>query len=414
MNPSATKDTTLKQLSYLVLGLVILLGIGSVLLFYLNRFTPVPASWGTDDGARNNLEQWISIVAGSLVIPIVSGLLAVLILGRHPRQKVAWLLISFAFIATLTNTMGGWAIYSYYTSASAVGGAVSAWIGNWLWVGIMALIFLALMIFPNGRFLSRPLQLIGVSLLCLFTVPMVLGGMIEDPLGSAYQIPNPFISLPERFAGFLNTLGPIFTAPLFLFVLLTVLLRYLKSAGREKQQMKWLLLGAALMVIQLLLGFSLVNPPFKVIGDLLINNAYIWPILGVGIALLRHNLYGVDLIIRRTLIYGVLTVILIGIYLSGVILLQRGFRAITGQESQLAVVLSTLIIAALFSPLRRRIQQLIDKRFYRSSYDAQKVLAAFALKARDEVELDALTSELLSVVKTTMQPAHMSLWLKKD
>jgi hypothetical protein len=134
----------------------------------------------------------------------------------------------------------------------------------------------------------------------------------------------------------------------------------------------------------------------------------------VGIAILRYHLYNIDLIINRTLVYGSLTAVLAGLYFGTIVVLQLLFRALTGEGSQLVVVASTLAIAALFTPLRRRIQSIIDRSFYRRKYDAVKTLGAFSAKLRDETDLDALSGELVGIVRETMQPAHVTLWLRPD
>jgi hypothetical protein len=136
--------------------------------------------------------------------------------------------------------------------------------------------------------------------------------------------------------------------------------------------------------------------------------------IAVGFAVLRYRLYDVDILINRSLVYGSLTVTLVALYFGGIVVFQRIFVILTGQQSTLAVVASTLAIAALFVPLRRRIQSFIDRRFYRSKYDARKTLEAFSAKLRDETDLEALNNDLVGVVRETMQPAHVSLWLRPN
>jgi hypothetical protein len=136
--------------------------------------------------------------------------------------------------------------------------------------------------------------------------------------------------------------------------------------------------------------------------------------LSIGVAVLRSHLFDIDILINRTLVYGSLTATLLALYFGGIVLLQRLFVVLTGERSTLAVVASTLVIAVLFNPLRRRIQTFIDKRFYRRKYDARKTLETFSSKLRDETDLEALYDDLVGVVRETMQPAHASLWLRPD
>jgi len=136
--------------------------------------------------------------------------------------------------------------------------------------------------------------------------------------------------------------------------------------------------------------------------------------IAIGIAILRYRLYEIDTLINRTLVYGALTALLVAVYVGSVLSLQGALRALSGQQSQLAVVASTLLIAAIFNPLRHRIQALVDRRFYRSKYDARKTLDALSAKLRDETDLDALSNDVVGVVRETMQPAHDSLWLRPD
>jgi hypothetical protein len=196
----------------------------------------------------------------------------------------------------------------------------------------------------------------------------------------------------------------------------SVFVRLASAGGRERQQIKWFAYAAAVLVGALLFGLS----PGQLQGTWTWSVVVVTGLSGVpvavGIAILRYRLYDIDVLINRTLVYGVLTGILALVYFGGVTATHTIFRTLTGQErqSQLAIVISTLVIAALFNPLRRRIQSFIDRRFYRKKYDAAKTLEAFSAKLRDETDLDALSDDLVGVVRETMQPAHVSLWLRPD
>jgi len=204
---------------------------------------------------------------------------------------------------------------------------------------------------------------------------------------------------------------------------ISLALRFRSAASIERQQIKWLLYAGALTLIM----NATIAPaaPFElsdndlpgVVSALLSLLAYLAVIsipVAVGIAILRHRLYDIDVVINRTLVYGALTLTLAAVYVGSVVSLQYVLRTLTGQESTLAVVASTLAIAAMFNPLRRRVQGLVDRRFYRKKYDAAKTLEAFSARLRDETDLDALNGELVGVVRETMQPAHLSLWLRPD
>jgi hypothetical protein len=188
-----------------------------------------------------------------------------------------------------------------------------------------------------------------------------------------------------------------------------VVVRFRRAQGIERQQMKWIVYAAVLLP---LIPASDLLP--DVVDSVLLGLTLIAIPTAIGIAVMRHRLYEIDIIINRTLVYGSLTVMLIAFYFGGILLLQSAFVALTGERSTLAVVASTLLIAALFNPLRRRIQSFIDRRFYRRKYDARKTLEAFSEKLREETDLEALNAELVGVVRQTMQPAHVSLWLRSD
>jgi hypothetical protein len=199
---------------------------------------------------------------------------------------------------------------------------------------------------------------------------------------------------------------------------LSLFARLRRAEGVERQQLKWFAYAAAIFAsgIVLIVIPLAVDVPF---WDVRAASA-VFALAGtavpiaIGIAILRYRLFDIDLLINRTLVYGLLTAILAALYLGGVVVLQALVRTISGQESQLAVVASTLAIAALFSPLRRRVQALVDRRFYRRKYDVAKALDAFSAKLRDETDLDALRDEVMDVVRDTIQPASVGLWLRSS
>jgi hypothetical protein len=196
----------------------------------------------------------------------------------------------------------------------------------------------------------------------------------------------------------------------------SLFVRYRRANDAEREQIKWLLYSCAVFLIVYIGGFV------SGLGGTSSLGGYIWRLFfglsvitlpaAIGIAILRYRLYDIDVLINRTLVYGLLTAMLVLVYLGGVVALQYAFRALIGQESQIAIVASTLAIAALFNPLRKRVQAFVDQRFYRGKYDARKALEAFSAKLRDETGLDALSDDLIGVVRGTIQPSHVSLWLR--
>jgi len=200
---------------------------------------------------------------------------------------------------------------------------------------------------------------------------------------------------------------------------ISLFVRFHRARGSERQQIKWFASAAALTFAWIFVFEQLVSAEGGVLEAIAaVSSLVLVPSIPVatGIAILRYRLYEIDTLINRTLVYGALTALLALVYFGGVAASEAVFRALTGQEQQpqLAIVGSTLVIAALFIPLRRRIQSFIDRRFYRRKYDAAKTLEAFSAKLRDETDLDALSDDLVGVVRETMQPAHVSLWLRPD
>jgi hypothetical protein len=189
----------------------------------------------------------------------------------------------------------------------------------------------------------------------------------------------------------------------------SVVVRFRRSRGIERQQMKWFVYAVAPVLVMPIEDYL----P-GIISSVALGAVLIGLPAAIGVAVLRYRLYDVDVLINRTLVYGSLTALLVTVYVGSIVVLQAVFRSLTGQDSQLTIVASTLAIAALFNPLHRRIQAFVDRRFYRRKYDAAKTVAAFSARLRDETDLAELNEELLAVVRETMQPAHVSLWLRPD
>jgi hypothetical protein len=196
----------------------------------------------------------------------------------------------------------------------------------------------------------------------------------------------------------------------------SVFVRYRGAGTTERQQIKWLLYGGAAFVVVYAAGFlSGEGEGNSQLYNALLSLALLMLPLAIAIGILRYRLYDIDVVIRKTLVYGAVTAMLGLVYFGSVVLLQRLFAGITGVESSpLAIVVSTLVIAALFTPLRRRVQEGIDRRFFRKKYDAQRILQQFAMTARDETDLDSLSSELVRVVQGTLQPERAGVWIRQD
>jgi hypothetical protein len=253
-------------------------------------------------------------------------------------------------------------------------------------------------LFPDGRFVPRWIRWLAVASALLF-VPDVF---FEDSSLAAMTDPLFFFFI-----------GSLVFAQVY---------RYRRvSSPAQRQQTKWVVFGfsAALVgfagVILLYEGVSAIRrsgPLGEMVGETVVYGFLLLIPLSIGVAILRSRLYDIDVLINRTLVYGSLTALLVTVYVGSVVSMQYAFRVLTGGNSQLAVVVSTLVIAALFNPLRRRIQAFIDRRFFRRKYDAEKTLAAFGARLRDETDLESLGDAMISVVRETVQPAHVSLWLR--
>jgi hypothetical protein len=282
-------------------------------------------------------------------------------------------------------------------------------------VGAVATLPLLLLLFPDGRLPSRRWRFPAWVIVSVAAVLGIAAPFQNDRTEYA-PYKDPLAVGDGVFEGAIDAI--VIAGVLILFgaigiSALSLAFRYRGATGVERQQIKWFAFAATLLSGYLVLTFL---PLSVLLNDLLGSIAFAGLCAALGVAIFKHRLYDIDVIINRTLVYGSLTAILAGVYFGSVTATQTLFRTLTDQEQlpQLIVVASTLVIAALFTPLRRRIQSFIDRSFYRSKYDAAKTLEGFSKKLRDETDLEALSGDLVGMVRETMQPAHVSLWLRPD
>jgi len=297
--------------------------------------------------------------------------------------------------------------------APSPGAVFAAWVGAWIFIpAAFGLPMFLLLLFPSGHFLSRRWRMVGWFLGTIVTLAAVVKAL--RPGGISHGLQNPFApggGLGEILE-VLDTVTDLLALPGFALAAAGLVVRLRRSRGIERQQLKWFTYAAALVAVGL--GTSILIP-----GGAFADLAFLIGLLALaglpiaaGMAILRYRLYDIDVVINGTLVYGALTVTLALVYVGSVVSLQYLFRLISGGGSQLVIVASTLAIAALFNPLKRRIQNFVDRRFYRSKYDAARTLEAYSAKLRDETDLESLNGELLAVVGQTIQPEHVSLWLR--
>jgi hypothetical protein len=389
-------------------GLSVAMFVASIVLHVLTH----PSQEAT--GAGDTLGELL-IYGTFLAFPIVGALIA----SRHPRNPVGWICLAVGLswmLIFLEDAISGLGPYSVTMDALTQ----ADWVPP---IGLLG-IYLFLL-FPDGKLPSRrwrPLAWFSGVVMVLACLGITFApGPLEG---------NPGVRNPFGLEG-APWLANAVIIVLLLFPLcmiasaLSLVMRYRRSGGVERVQIKWIAFAASavgLLYLIAMVGSFTYSGPWGAPGTPfwlgLLQQAALVSFtavpIAVGFAVLKYRLYDIDVIINRTLVYGSLTAMLVGVYVGGIVVLQGLLRALTAQESQLAIVASTLAVAALFNPLRHRTQGFIDRRFYRSKYDARKTLEAFSAKLRDETNLDALSDDLVGVVRDTMQPANVSLWLRPD
>jgi hypothetical protein len=338
-----------------------------------------------------------------------------IVASRLPKSPIGWLFCAIGLIFGVSHFSAEYAAYALLEpTRSLLAGEVLAWLTSWVWVFGLGLIVFLDLLFPNGRLPSArwrwfarftAIALLPAAILAALSPGLITSSTLINPLGIE-GLPN--LTMPVQA---------------FMYALIVVgassMLARLRHAGRiERQQIKWF----AYATVVVISGVILKNIVYPAAGEM-----WVWRVgliltavgvvsspVAMGIAIFRYRLYDIDMIINRTLVYGPLTATLVVLYFVGIVVLQRLFVVLTGEQSTLAVVASTLLIAALFNPFRRRIQALVDRSFYRRKYDTRKTLEDFSAQLRDETDLEALSDDLVGVVRETMQPAYVSLWLRPE
>jgi hypothetical protein len=352
--------------------------------------------------------------------PVIFALVGVLIISRQPRNLIGLLLMLpslslFTFVDAYLQPYIDGVLLSPSPPTSLF--LLVLWFSNWNWLLLVFPIMFIMVLFPTGKSLNPRwnwLIYFGLGIIIIFVLLITFAQSLAPGSGDAtWIVLNPIGFLKTEWIDVIVT-PMLIAVPLWIVsCAISLFVRFRQARAFEREQLKWLFYAGAIFVVFYLPSF---------IGDTYSQAENLWNLLlpigmmafpvAIAIAILRYHLYDIDVIIRRTLQYAILTGLLVLVYFGSVVLLQSLFETLTGQQSPVVIVISTLAIAALFNPLRIRIQAFIDRRFYRKKYDAEQALANFAAIARDEVDLDKLTVSLLQVVEQTMQPERVSLWLK--
>jgi hypothetical protein len=377
-------------LAWALCALTLMLTALNFLLIALNVSSNVPAYvfW----------PELTSIAVGYSVIGAI-------IASRLTHHPIGWICCAIGLIAAVDHFGGEYSLYALLAQPHPLpGGEAMLWLQGWFWMLFIGLIVFLLLLFPTGRLPSSRWRTFAWVSGAVIAAGVIWSSAISPDVG--FNVPPSPVQLSVLL------LGGVAAA--------SVVVGRRGARRVERQQIKWLLYVGPIFFVAsgLHIGFYYF---WLAEGSLGLWASYLLVIVGglsvptaIGVAILRYRLYEIDLIVNRTLVYGSLSAMLVALYFGGIVVLQRVFVALTGQQSTLAVVVSTLAIAALFNPLRRRVQGFVDRRFYRRKYDARKTLEVFSAQLRDETDLNALSEDLVGVVRETMQPAHVSLWLRPE
>jgi hypothetical protein len=392
---------TASRIAWAACALSLALALGALALVALNRDTP-----GTTGSTIGDAIFAIAV----LTFPTVGALVA----SRRPANPIGWIFVGVGFLFAVAAFASEYAVYALLTEPGSLpAGEAMAWLQSWLFLAPLVLAdTLLFLLFPNGRLLSR--RWLPVLWLVILGMALALVGEMFTPhvLEGFESLKNPYAARGS-VADVMEVLANIAFVLMFVGIVVSaasLVVRFRRGSRLERQQLKWVTSAACLVGVAFASGPVVLWYVAEAVWEPVLLFTIATIPVAAGVAILRYRLYEIDRIVNRTLVYGLLSALLAGAYFGLVLALQEIFSSFAG-GSDLAIAGSTLAVAALFRPARRRIQELVDRRFYRRRYDAERTLDAFSARLRAEVDLDAVGRELCSAVTESMQSAHVSLWM---
>jgi len=347
-------------------------------------------------------------------ITLTFATLGALISSRRPGNVMGWIFLATGVLGGVETFFGQYAKVALASDGLSLPGCVlTAWLAMLTQNSFPISIIFLVLLFPDGRLPSRRWRPLAWVMGIFLAVTLVVGALGPGPFPEFPSASNPFGVERVQPSQAVLAAGGLGGLICVVATLLSLVVRFYFSRGEKRLQLKWFTYAAVVGLSTPLLLNSFAPGLFQVLGQVAWTLGFLSLPVSAGVAILKYRLYDIDIIINRTLVYGPLTVMLAAVYVGGVLTLEYAFRTLTRSGSQLSIVASTLLIAALFIPMRRRVQNFIDHLFYRRKYDAARTLETFSARLRDETDMNALSSELLSTVWETMQPEHASLWLRE-
>lgn len=391
-------------LAWTLVGVTLALHVFSTTLVLLGRHVTTP-------GDKNSNFSAIGFFVAFIAFPLVGAA----IVTRRPRNGIGWLFVAIGLGFAFSDTTATYADYAIYANPGSLpGGVWVAWATSWMDPLAFVSIMLLFLLFPDGTLLTRRWRPV-LWLVLVFCVGSLTWNALKPGVIFTDTLPvdNPVgVEWLKAHLGFLDQVIFLGFAAGAVLSVASAVMRFRRSHGIERDRMKWLAFAALVLAASFVVAIVCSFLGAKSVGDFVIGLGFAGVPIAVGIGVLRYRLYDIDRVISRTLSFALLTFTLGAAYVGLVLAGQAVFSSFAG-GSNLAVAVSTLVVAALFLPLRSRVQRIVDRRFNRHRYDAERTLEAFGARLRSQVDLDELAADLRTVVGDTMQPAHVGVWLRE-